>query len=45
MAAAHDIAPAAVGVDIAAADNSPVVNWILKALSVTDVFELPFGTG
>ncbi len=45
-AAAQDVAPAAVaGGDIVAADKSPVVGWILKALSVTDVFELQFGKG
>ena len=45
-AAAHDIAPAAVaGVDIDAADNYPVAGWILKALSVTDLFELQFEKG
>ncbi len=45
-AAAQDVAPAAVaGVGVVAADKSPVVGWILKALSVTDVFELQFGKG
>ena len=44
-AAAPDVAPAAVaGMDIAAADKSPVY-WILKALSVTDVFELQLVKG
>ena len=45
-AAAPDVAPAAVaGVDIDAADNYPVVGWILKALPVTDLFELQFEKG